>query len=98
MENCSCEFRYQVDSILNIVYNNVRRSLNAQQKETLKQEELVWLKKREANHDKSRKESYREGMYGHDVGAIACEADADYVKERIFILIKKWDFKKIYSN
>ncbi|MDE1191139.1 MAG: hypothetical protein PW786_03245 [Arachidicoccus sp.] len=98
MENCSCEFSHEMDSILNIVYSNVRTNLNTQQKEAFKQEELIWLKKREINHEESRKESIKEGLHGSDVGMIACNDDAEFVIDRINAIIKKWDFKKIYSN
>ena len=91
MENCSCEFRNQMDSILNVVYNNIRKNLNAKQKEILKQEELNWLRKREINHEASRKESKREGIDGHDAGMIACDDDAKYVIRRIYALIDKWN-------
>jgi|TARA_R110002051_G_scaffold254217_4_gene313164 uncharacterized protein YecT (DUF1311 family) len=47
MYNCSLEFYKKSDSLLNLVYNNVRKQLNSDQKDKLKQEQLSWLKQRD---------------------------------------------------
>jgi uncharacterized protein YecT (DUF1311 family) len=36
-----------MDSLLNIVYNDLRRKLSTKEKDLLKQEQLAWLKERD---------------------------------------------------
>lgn len=98
MENCSCDYRQQMDSILNAVYNNIRSNLNSIQKEKLKDEEIAWLKKRSVDHKKSYQESGSAGIQGDDAEMMACDKDAGTIEDRIYSVIKNWDFKKIYSN
>lgn len=97
MANCSCEFSHQMDSILNIVYKNIQTNLGTSQKTALKKEELLWLKKREINDKNSRKSAENEFAHSSII-MIACHDDAGFVIDRIFSIIKKWDFKKVYSN
>jgi len=97
MNNCLYNFRHQMDSILNVVYNSIRSNLNSTQKEKLKNEEVAWLKKRKDNYHESYIESTSIDIRGA-AGMMACKSDANFIIDRIYSIIKKWDFKKMYSN
>ena len=90
----SCEYQYYVelDSILNVVYGKLMLKLNASDKETLKKEQLQWLKQRDAIYQKSYKEyedSVNAGMWGTEMRVIPIGDKADFTEKRVLILIKR---------
>lgn len=98
MIDCSYRFYLQMDSILNTVYKCIRTNLNTGQAETLKKEQRLWLKKRTAYLRESNEEIKSDGIQGSDARMIIYDKDAKFIQDRIFALIKNWDYKKIYRN
>lgn len=92
MLGCSKSYYFQMDSMLNVVYNKLRASLSQSEKDSLKKEQLNWLKKRDLYFEKQNKE-FREkaqsGEWGSDMAMITYDNQAEYVKDRVIILIKK---------
>lgn len=81
-----------MDSILNQVYNTLKSQLNVTEKERLKKEQKAWLKRRDVFIAKQNKEflmKQKKGEWGSEMYMITYENDAEFVKERILILIKR---------
>ena len=76
MLNCSRAYYSQMDSLLNVVYNNIRRPLDLAEKSALKQEQIKWLHKRDAYFkkiDKEYAEENSQGFAGNDSRMIAID-------------------------
>jgi uncharacterized protein YecT (DUF1311 family) len=94
MMECSRQFYFEMNQMLNIVYEDCRISLNESEQESLKKEQLLWLKKRdqyfaEQNRDFSYKIKSEE--WGQDMYMIVYQNDADFVKARVVELISKME-------
>ena len=92
MLGCSQHFYAQMDSTLNVAYNNLLTLLNSTEKESLKKEQLMWLKKRDTyfkKKDKIFQDNVKKGNWGQDMKMITYDDKANYVKERVIVLIKK---------
>ena len=92
MLGCSKRYYYQMDSMLNVVYNKLKASLSQSKKDSLKKEQLNWLKKRDLYFEKQNKEfryKFQSGEWGSDMAMITYDNQAEYVKDRVIILIKK---------
>lgn len=92
MRNCSYKYLNQSDSLLNVAYKNLRLKLNPEEKEKLKKEQLIWLKKcdqyfKKAYSDTKRKGYFEEGSLDFDM--VVFDLQADYVFVRVKELIKK---------
>jgi uncharacterized protein YecT (DUF1311 family) len=92
MLGCSKKFFAQMDSVLNVAYKSLRNGLSEQKKAALKQEQLQWLKKRDAFFKKSNQEfqkKYSTGEWGSDMAMVTYGDQADFVKQRVIQLIKR---------
>lgn len=90
MLGCSIKYNKQMDSLLNVVYNKKRKLLNSEEKLKLKEEQLFWLKKRDANTKKfSTKMKTETDIIGSDLQMIINDEEANFVKKRIIYLIEK---------
>ncbi|WP_278251848.1 lysozyme inhibitor LprI family protein [Sabulibacter ruber] len=92
MLGCSQLYYSQMDSLLNVVYNKLRRPLDPSGKAALKNEQLKWLGKRDAYFKKVDKEYAAEnsnGFAGNDSRMIAIDDKAQFVRKRVEELIKK---------
>lgn len=92
MLNCSKNFYLQMDSILNVVYNKLRRNLNPKEKEVLKKEQLSWLKDRDIFFKKQNIEfekKFNGGEWGSDMYMITYQNDAEFVKKRVIFLMSQ---------
>ena len=75
-----------------VAYNNLLTLLNSTEKESLKKEQLMWLKKRDTyfkKKDKIFQDNVKKGNWGQDMKMITYDDKANYVKERVIVLIKK---------
>ena len=89
MLGCSIKYNKQMDSLLNIVYNKKRQLLNKEDKLKLKEEQLAWLKKRDANTKKvSTKIKTETDIIGSDFQMIITDEEANFVKKRVIYLIE----------
>jgi uncharacterized protein YecT (DUF1311 family) len=89
MLGCSIKYNKQMDSLLNVVYNKKRQLLNKEEKLKLKEEQLVWLKKRDANTKKvSIKIKTETDIIGSDLQMIITDEEANFVKKRVIYLIE----------
>ena len=92
MLGCSKRYYLQADSLLNVAYSQLRSKMNATEKEALKEEQLIWLKKRD-NYFRQQNEKFRrkfkEGEWGSDMAMITYSEQADFVKERVVELLKQ---------
>jgi uncharacterized protein YecT (DUF1311 family) len=89
-------FYVQTDSMLNLVYNKLRKSCDSLQKENLRDEQLVWLKERDAEFwehlkkFKTRNPEAEPGQPGSlDDAMIMYESYAHVVLQRVYELLKK---------
>lgn len=89
MLGCSREYYTEIDKILNTTYKNIMSGLDETQKNKLKTEQKAWLKKRDAYFMKVDQEN-EDGLSGNDLKMIRTDKQADYVKERVIYLIKKY--------
>ena len=99
---CSKAYYRQMDSMLNVVYNKLRSTLDSSQKAQLKREQLQWLAKRD-NYFQKTKIDFKKNHQGvdadgEDFGAqdeamIMFDKNAAFVQERVLVLIDK--LKKI---
>jgi uncharacterized protein YecT (DUF1311 family) len=88
----SCEYNYflQLDSILNVVYHKLQLILSPSDIETLKKEQIHWLKQRDIVYNKSYKEyldSLRSREWGTDMEEIAIGDKTDFTEKRVLELI-----------
>ncbi len=93
MLGCSQRYYKTMDSILNIAYNKLKNTLTTEGQAALKQEQLKWLKKRDAHHAAELKE-YRKnvdvGESGTDMFMIVYDNDAEFVRDRVIELINRY--------
>jgi uncharacterized protein YecT (DUF1311 family) len=92
MLKCTKEFYFQMDSMLNIVYNKLRTKLNTTEKDILKKEQLTWLKKRDAYFKKENKkflQKFNSNEWGSDMYMIIYEEEAEFVKGRTIVLLNR---------
>ncbi|WP_300570454.1 lysozyme inhibitor LprI family protein [Flavobacterium sp.] len=88
---CSLDYYKKMDALLNEVYNKLRANLSTDEKAKLKKEQQLWLKER----DKYTKEQYDETSKilgttkGDDFKTVLKHAEAEFVKERVKVLIKR---------
>gem|GEM_PF-6046498 len=83
-----------MDSILNIVYGKYYLILNSKQKKTLKKEQSMWLKKRDASFDQANKEydeKRKSGEWGADMRGIAYDDKSAFIVKRVLALLKKYE-------
>ncbi len=89
MYECSNKFHLEIDSLLNVVYNNIRSKLKKEDKNILKTEQLSWLKSRDLKFKKI--ESEKTGLgNGLDELMIKQQSKADFVLKRINFLITNY--------
>ena len=88
MWNCANDFNNQMDSLLNVVYRNVKSKLTPEQFQTLKQEQLKWIRKRDDVYSKTNNENTKDGLSATDASMAALDQEAEFVKERILYLLK----------
>lgn len=93
MLGCSKLFYFQMDSILNVRYKQLRFMCDSVQKENLKDEQLEWLAKRDRqfnlNKQQVNKEAKKDGYEGgQNETMFLTEKNASYVKQRVVELIK----------
>ena len=96
MIGCAQTFYFQMDSLLNVVYTQLRSSLDSSQKSALKKDQKVWLAKRSLFFKKTlntfKKKNPDKSPYGLAIGAqddamIMCDDNAEFVKNRVLILL-----------
>ncbi|MGV3503723.1 MAG: lysozyme inhibitor LprI family protein [Adhaeribacter sp.] len=86
MLGCSQQYYKQMDSLLNVVYNKMRKPMNATDKLAFKNEQLKWLQKRDAYFKKVDKQSAADsgpGPVGQDFLMIALDEKANFVRKRV---------------
>jgi uncharacterized protein YecT (DUF1311 family) len=86
MSECSIHYFNQMDSCLNVAYNQLLVRLKPSQKEIFKREQLSWLKSKKEVFDRINKTNKVEGQDGK---MIRTDLKADYVKERVLFLIQQ---------
>lgn len=92
MLGCTRRYYSQMDSLLNVVYKNLRNQSDAAGKDRLKSEQKKWLTKRDAYFKKVEKDPLNEitpGELSRDEAMIIIDQKADYVRERVEALLRK---------
>ena len=99
MRGCASDYYSNMDSLLNLAYNSLRKQLGEKEKANLKSEELEWIKNRDTHFKKLikdeeaeaevKKKDWREMEY-----MMLYDAEASYVKERTVVLIKRMNALK----
>ncbi len=92
MQSCSRLYYLQMDSVLNMAYNNLKLSLSSNDRLVLKKEEINWLKKRDKyfkNQVKEFQQKLKSGEWGPDMFMIVYDNDAEFIKERNIVLINR---------
>jgi uncharacterized protein YecT (DUF1311 family) len=97
MTGCADSYRLQMDSLLNVVYNKLRKRLPTTEKDKLKTEQLAWLKQRD-RHFKEQEQDYKTNISPEDwtqeFYLIVYSSDAEFIKERVVYLIKRLEKSK----
>ena len=92
MLGCSQQYYKQMDSLLNVVYNKIRKPMNATDKLALKNEQLKWLQRRDTYFKKVDRQSAVDsgsGPIGQDFLMIALDEKASLVRKRVEELMKR---------
>jgi uncharacterized protein YecT (DUF1311 family) len=90
MLGCSRDFYIGADNILNEVYQTIRKEMLAEEKEALKQKQLLWLKTRDRKFKEIEDQDFGEYGGGHDEVMFETDQKADFVLERAEFLISKY--------
>ena len=92
MGGCARHFLFQMDSLLNVYYRQLRSKCDSSQRENLKDEQLEWLVKRDKtflrNEKEAEKDAKKEGLSESVEIMFANDKNATTIKERIIQLIK----------
>lgn len=97
MLGCSQKYNIQVDSLLNVVYKNIRKDLNETQQLDLKNKQLAWIKNRDLEFKKIDAQNTGLGK-GSDDLMVKTQQKADFVSERVSFLIASYISKKGIVN
>ena len=89
MMACSATYEDQMDSLLNLAYNNLRKKLSQAGKDSLKAEEMDWIKKRDKQFKIIAKEETKELGDGQDGLMATYQSEGDFIRERVIVLIKR---------
>jgi uncharacterized protein YecT (DUF1311 family) len=89
---CSRKFLAQMDSMVNIVFNEVKAKVAADEKAALVQDQMSWTKKK-GEFFKKKDDTFvynlQEGIWKKDMIRITYQQKADYLLKRIRLLLKK---------
>lgn len=93
MLGCSKKYYFFCDKLLNEVYQSIRAKLTTTDKEKLKNEQLKWLKQRDAFFKRAYILAKEEAvdLPQEDLEMIYIDKKGDFVKERVKFLIKKFN-------
>lgn len=88
---CQSILYSRLDSVLNVVYHNLMQSLSDEgQKTALKDEQIAWLKKRDAFFTKIKKETAEKTEPDTEIyDTQVLEKENEYVRSRILDLIDR---------
>lgn len=92
MPACAYQYYIAIDSLLNDVYYKLQQSLNTDGKIELRNEQRLWLKKREVffkEQDKRFQDSLHAGAYGPEMRVIPMGAKANFIEARVLMLVKR---------
>lgn len=92
MHLCSTDYYEKSDSLLNVVYNKLRKKYNPAQKRNLKKEQINWLAKRDLYFKKEytslkNNKNFEEGT--HDFEMVLYHNKSKFVIDRVKVLVKK---------
>ena len=93
MYGCSLHYYNQMDSMLNIVYKQLRAKKDSSQKIILKSKQLKWLSARD-KYFKQVDNEPSNGLDGNDRRMAAIDKKALYVEKRVIELIKELEIKQ----
>ena len=97
MLGCSKQFYFQMDSLLNVVYTNLRSTLTKEQQLVITRAQQQWLTQRDAHFKqtlaKFKKANPGHSPYGSAIGAqddamFMYDENAEFVKKRVLSLGK----------
>lgn len=90
--NCSKIFLSQMDSMINVVFNEVVKTNPSDKKATLLKEQMSWSKKK-GEFFKKQDETFvynlKDGIWTKDMIRITYQQKADYLLKRIKVLLKQ---------
>ncbi|MBN9297398.1 MAG: DUF1311 domain-containing protein [Filimonas sp.] len=90
MIKCTSNYYAVMDSLLNIVYNAVRRKMDSTGRNALKADQLKWLKQRDiffAKKDAQFEQKTKSGEWGRDDRLIIYDEKAIFVEKRVEYLM-----------
>lgn len=90
MMGCLSRHYHQMDSLLNVAYNNLRKQMAQPEKDKLKEEQLEWLKERDSYFSQQRKEYQAKAEeFGRDALLMVYDNNTEFVKKRVVYLINR---------
>jgi len=92
MSNCSHAYYNQSDSLLNVVYKNLKNKISPKEQSKLKKEQLDWLKKRDQYFQQLYTDTKKQGIFTEgtrDFDMVIYDEEANYVFARVKELIRK---------
>ena len=93
MSECSQNYYYQMDCLLNVVYTNLKQNLDSSSKVQLKKEQKECRKKGKYFID-NRTEIQEIGFIPKDDIMLMYDRYAEFVKKRVLLLIGKLEKQK----
>lgn len=92
MVGCSQVYYIQMDSVLNVVYNNLRKTMSSAEKIAFKNEQLKWLSNRDAYFklvDKNMAAENDLSVNGKDTQIITLDEKVQFVRRRVEELLRR---------
>ena len=88
----TCEYTRhdKLDSVLNLVYKELKKEMDATAFEKLKTEQRTWLKKKNENHLEYRAQIGKSGAGPEADEALMISSDSDFIEQRIVYLLGKF--------
>lgn len=92
MKKCSENYYLQIDALLNEIYKTARLKISQKERDNLRLEQLKWIKNRDLYFKKAyiQAKDEAEGLTKEDIEMVFIDKKAEYVKERVRFLIKKF--------
>lgn len=92
MKDCSLKYYRKMDSMLNCIYDKLRKQLTSTEQTALKTDQKNWLRVRDkyfAVQDRIFYNRMKSGEWGIDMRMIPIDRKAKFVEKRVYVLLNK---------
>ncbi len=93
MLGCTLTYYHQMDSMLNVTYKLLKAKADNNSRIVLRKEQRNWLSKRDKKFKEIDKGAAKGEIGGSDAKMIATDKKAAFVRERVMVLIQRYEKK-----